>query len=62
MSGKSSGQVIKKKPLIYGHIRALSLTVAARFAPENTLAAMRCGLDYGFDMVEFDVKLSQDNL
>lgn len=33
-----------------------------RFAPENTLAAMRCGLDYGFDMVEFDVKLSQDNV
>ncbi|NEN75415.1 glycerophosphodiester phosphodiesterase [Pelistega sp. NLN82] len=35
---------------------------AGTFAPENTLAAMRCGLDYGFDMVEFDVKLSQDNV
>lgn len=33
-----------------------------RFAPENTLGAMRCGLDYGFNMVEFDVKLSQDNV
>ncbi len=32
------------------------------FAPENTLAAMRCGLDYGFDMVEFDAKLSKDNV
>lgn len=32
-----------------------------RFAPENTLAAMRCGLDYGFEMVEFDVKLSADD-
>lgn len=31
-------------------------------APENTLAAMRCGANYGFDMVEFDVKLSKDNI
>ncbi|MFA5702540.1 MAG: glycerophosphodiester phosphodiesterase [Advenella sp.] len=31
-------------------------------APENTLAAMRCGHEYGFSMVEFDVKLSQDNM
>lgn len=31
-------------------------------APENTLAAMRCGHEHGFSMVEFDVKLSQDNV
>lgn len=31
-------------------------------APENTLAAMRCGHEYGFSMLEFDVKLSQDNV
>lgn len=31
-------------------------------APENTLAAMRCGLDYGFRAVEFDVMLSADGV
>jgi glycerophosphoryl diester phosphodiesterase len=29
-------------------------------APENTLAAMRCGMSYGFHAVEFDVMLSGD--
>jgi glycerophosphoryl diester phosphodiesterase len=29
-------------------------------APENTIAAMRCGLEYGFRAVEFDVMLSRD--
>src|SRR3954465_6157212 len=31
-------------------------------APENTLAAMRCGLARGFHAVEFDVMLSQDGV
>ena len=31
-------------------------------APENTLAAMRCGLSYGFRAVEFDVMLSRDSV
>jgi glycerophosphoryl diester phosphodiesterase len=31
-------------------------------APENTLAAMRCGLEHGFRAVEFDVMLSKDNV
>ena len=31
-------------------------------APENTLAAMRCGLAYGFHAVEFDVMLSRDGV
>jgi glycerophosphoryl diester phosphodiesterase len=31
-------------------------------APENTLAAMRCGLSYGFHAVEFDVMLSGDGV
>lgn len=33
-----------------------------RFVPENTLAAMRVGAEHGFQMVEFDVKLSLDNV
>lgn len=31
-------------------------------APENTLAAMQCGLDYGLRAVEFDVMLSKDGV
>jgi glycerophosphoryl diester phosphodiesterase len=31
-------------------------------APENTLAAMRCGLAHGFRAVEFDVMLARDDV
>lgn len=31
-------------------------------APENTIAAMQCGLAYGFHAVEFDVMLSKDGV
>lgn len=31
-------------------------------APENTLAALRCGLAHGFHAVEFDVMLAGDNI
>ena len=31
-------------------------------APENTLAAMRCGLQHGFHAVEFDVMLAGDGV
>lgn len=33
-----------------------------RLAPENTLAGMRCGAEHGFTFVEYDVKLSRDNV
>jgi glycerophosphoryl diester phosphodiesterase len=35
---------------------------AGILAPENTLAAMRVGLEHGFHAVEFDVMLSQDEI
>ena len=35
---------------------------AGKLAPENTLTAMRVGHAHGYSMVEFDVKLSADNV
>lgn len=35
---------------------------AGKLAPENTLTAMRVGHAHGYRMVEFDVKLSADNI
>lgn len=35
---------------------------AGRHAPENTLAAIRLGASHGFTMMEFDVKLSRDEV
>jgi glycerophosphoryl diester phosphodiesterase len=35
---------------------------AGKLAPENTLTSMRVGHAHGYRMVEFDVKLSADNL
>src|SRR3546814_13458171 len=35
---------------------------AGRYAPENTLAAMRHGAQHGFLMMEYDVKLSRDGV
>jgi glycerophosphoryl diester phosphodiesterase len=33
-----------------------------KLAPENTIAALQCGLDYGFRAVEFDVMLARDGV
>jgi glycerophosphoryl diester phosphodiesterase len=33
-----------------------------KLAPENTIAAFQCGLDYGFRAVEFDVMLARDGV
>ena len=42
--------------------RMLAHRGGGTLAPENTLAAMRCGLQYGFRAVEFDVMLAQDGV
>jgi len=44
------------KPLIIGH------RGASRFAPENTMAAFQLALEAGADGVEFDVRLSRDEV
>ena len=33
-----------------------------KLAPENTIAALRCGLEHGYRAVEFDVMLARDNV
>ena len=33
-----------------------------KLAPENTIAALQCGLDHGFHAVEFDVMLARDGV
>src|SRR4051812_36790781 len=35
---------------------------AAGLAPENTLESLRAGLDAGADILEFDVRLTSDNI
>jgi len=42
--------------------RILAHRGGGTLAPENTLAALRCGLAYGYRAVEFDVMLARDGL
>ena len=42
--------------------RVLAHRGGGKLAPENTLAALRCGLAHGFHAVEFDVMLTQDGV
>ena len=42
--------------------RILAHRGGGSLAPENTLAAIRCGLAHGFHAVEFDVMLSSDSI
>ena len=42
--------------------RTLAHRGGGTLAPENTLAALRCGLSYGYRAVEFDVMLAADGV
>ncbi len=42
--------------------KAIAHRGGGTLAPENTLAAMQCGLEHGFHAVEFDVMLSKDGV
>lgn len=42
--------------------RVLAHRGGGKLAPENTIAALRCGLAHGFHAVEFDVMLTQDGV
>ncbi len=43
------------------HIKIVAHRGANKFAPENTLAAIKKALDIGVDMIEIDVHLTKDN-
>lgn len=53
------------KPVTFDHWpypRFIAHRGAGKLAPENTLAAFRCGAGYGYRMFECDVKLSADGI
>lgn len=52
---------MKQSSTLWPYPRLVAHRGAGKFAPENTLAAMRCGSDHGFTMFEFDAKLTKDN-
>lgn len=51
-----------RKPEIWPYPQWVAHRGAGRCAPENTLAAFRLGAAHGFMMMEYDVKLSADDV
>lgn len=47
---------------MWAYPRTLAHRGGGTLAPENTLAALRCGLAYGYRAVEFDVMLASDGV
>ncbi len=47
---------------MWSYPKVLAHRGGGSLAPENTLAALRCGLAHGFRAVEFDVMLSEDEV
>ncbi|HLR29628.1 MAG TPA: glycerophosphodiester phosphodiesterase [Paenalcaligenes sp.] len=50
------------KKRIWAYPRMIAHRGAGLHAPENTLAAMRYGAHHGYQMFEYDVKLSRDDV
>jgi glycerophosphoryl diester phosphodiesterase len=48
--------------IMWPYPRIIAHRGGGTLAPENTLAAMRCGLAHGFHAVEFDVMLTRDGV
>lgn len=51
-----------KKSSMWPYPKIVAHRGGGKLAPENTLAAMQCGLQHGFHAVEFDVMLSKDDV
>jgi glycerophosphoryl diester phosphodiesterase len=54
--------VIEQEESMWPYPKVVAHRGGGKLAPENTLAAMRCGLARGFHAVEFDVMLSRDGI
>lgn len=49
-------------PIVWPYPKLIAHRGAGKHAPENTLAAMRLGVALGYQMVEYDLKLSKDGI
>jgi glycerophosphoryl diester phosphodiesterase len=47
---------------VWPYPKSIAHRGAGKLAPENTLAAIRLGVSFGYRACEFDVKLSRDNV
>ena len=47
---------------MWNYPKILAHRGAGKLAPENTVAALRCGLAHGFRAIEFDVMLARDGV
>lgn len=56
----SSMNSFKTTTSLWPYPKLIAHRGGGKLAPENTLAAMRAGHQYGYKMVEYDVKLSHD--
>ncbi|MBP6018014.1 MAG: glycerophosphodiester phosphodiesterase [Burkholderiaceae bacterium] len=53
---------MSNRPAIWPYPKLIAHRGAGKQAPENTLAAMRTGAEYGYKMMEFDVKFCKDDI
>lgn len=56
------GKQLNSKKRAWPYPRMIAHRGAGLYVPENTLAAMRYGAQHGYQMFEYDVKLSRDEV